>query len=160
MFSARSFLDARSPATGPSKFEHLEENLKADPDRLRGEFLTIATDPNERWDRRVKSFSILYSQDKALKIQESSETLERLINSFNAEFPANILSALAYESERPDRNNGQAKAFIAFLYCRAFAEFGITAKDYVEKICEALSGTSIEPELKAVLAKVRQVGER
>jgi hypothetical protein len=88
MFTAKGFLRNRG-------YDTLDERIRSDPDRLRLEFLEIATDVSEPYLYRAISLRILWSHAHELRTINSLCVTLGLIAAFEREFPPKTLNDLA-----------------------------------------------------------------
>jgi len=144
MFTARDFLN-KAPAAG--KFRELRQQLKADPDRLRREFLVIAVNSKERVYFRATSLRVLSVYADVLNASGSSDAIGELIIAFKREFPPGKLANISAKMQ-----NGRCPSdgFLAFQFCTLFVKLAPErAAQSIDAGREAFNGT----ELGAILAR-------
>lgn len=151
MFTARDFLKG---VPGHDAFRALPTQLQADPDRLRGEFLAIATDRNEPWNLRGSALLVLWSYAADLKARNAPEVVEGLIRAFESEFPGEKLVRIRSDMHRKGHSDGMLALFQFAL------SFAFLAPERGEYCLNAIHETVRGSVLEAAIAKNIQTFER
>jgi hypothetical protein len=151
MFTARAFL--HSPQ-GENKYQELPQQLRADPERLRGEFLAIAIDSQEPFDLRTRSLMILFRHSDELGACGLPAVVEPLVTAFQNQFPPekldDITKAMQDEDCPPD-------GFLAHMFCIAFAELAPkSTEQHINAVRETLKGTSLGATLARHLEHIER----
>ena len=139
MFTARDFLKG---VPGQDAFRNLPSQLQAEPDRLRGEFLAVATNRSESWNIRGGALLVLWSYHEALKARNAPEVVESLISAFEAEFPGEKLMRIRSEMHR----KGFSYDMLAlFQFALSFAFLAPERGEYcLNAIQETVRGSVLE----------------
>ncbi len=151
ILTARDFLNTLPKV---SNYISLPNQLKADPKRLRREFLEIATDPKERFDFRTRSLMLPSLHSEELDVCTSSEVVEALMTAFKKEFPSEKLDSIASKMRSEDCH---PDGFLAYLFCIAFAKLGpANTQESIHAVQKALKGTSLEATLTKHLETIKR----
>ena len=139
MFTARDFLKG---VPGHDAFRALPTHLGADPDRLRGEFLAIATNRNEPWNIRGGALLVLWSYADDLKARNAPEVVEGLISAFESEFPGEKLMRIRNDMLRKGHSDGM---LALFQFAVSFAFLAPERGEYcLNAIQETVRGSVLE----------------
>src|SRR5664280_55946 len=140
MFTAKNFLENPSRL---GKYRDLGQQLRSEPDRLRGEFFAIATNPNER--SQTRALMILGDYSKELGTFGSSEVTDGLIAVFEKEYPPGRLDDIAAGMRIDGFHPG---AWVAYLFCLTFAKLAPDrARTHIDAVQKAFNGTDLEAGL-------------
>ena|SRR5690242_339790 len=150
-FNARDFLKA--PPTIKKSLD-LPHQLRTDPQRLRQEFVAIATDPKERFDFRTQALIVLSRHPRELDACDSPETTKALITAFREEFTSeklrNIKETMRGEECTPE-------GLIAHLFCIVFATLSPeNTQESINAVRTALKGTSLDAVLTKHLDTIKR----
>jgi hypothetical protein len=148
-FNARDYLKA------PPEIEtnlDLPNQLRADPTRLRQEFVAIATDLKESFNIRSRALMVLFRHPKELNALRSSEVTSALMTAFRREFPPDKLKSIG---ETMCGEVCTHEGFIAHLYCVLFATLSPDdARESINAIRAALKDTSLDAVLTKHLNRI------
>jgi len=152
-FNAQDFLKA-TPEIETNL--DLPNQLRADPTRLRREFVTIATDPKERFDVRTRALMVLFRHPKELNAFDSPEVMNVLMSAFRKEFPPDNLKSIGEAMRGEDCT---PDGFIAHLFCIVFATLSPdSAQESIDAVKTALKGTSLDAVLTKHLNRIGSKG--
>jgi hypothetical protein len=147
MFTAKGFLRNRN-------YETLDERILSDPERLRLEFLEIATDARESYLNRITSLRILWSHAHALGSIDSLSVTHGLIAAIEREFPPQTLEDIA-RTERDGR--GHRYSMLLYGFCIALANVaGDSAHRHIDVVRQVFKGTWREPRLESRLETIKR----
>jgi hypothetical protein len=150
MFTAKTFLRHRD-------YDTLDKLISSDPDRLRLEFLEIATDVNEPYLYRAISLRILWSHAHALRTIDSLCVTLGLIAAFEREFPPKALNDVAKLVRMGQHPNCSG---LVRDFCIALAHIaGDRAQSSIHAARQVFKGTMREPVLESHLELIRRKRE-
>jgi hypothetical protein len=147
MLTAKGFLRNRD-------YDTLDELIMSDPDRLRLEFLEIATDVGEPCEYRLTSLRILWSHAHTLGTINSLCVTHGLIAAFEREFPPKTLNNLANLVRISQYPNC---SLLVDYFCIAMATVaGDRAQGPIDAVRQVFKGTWREAALDARLEAIKR----